>query len=142
MSGSPYATENLETLRTVESERLLSNAVEVRRRLYASAESAEAVGDFKGASHAYAIILRSLEMVGKLLDQFKGHERTVINQLTISPDYIKLRAALINALRPYPEARVAVAAVLRDIESVDVTGDTKSLPRSRVAYEQSNGSGT
>ena len=127
-SGSSYAVENLEALRTTEAERLLSNAVEVRRRLYANAESAEEVGDFKAASQSYAFILRSLELIGKLLSQFKGYQSTTINQLTISPDYLKLRAALIQALAPYPDARRAVAAVLREIEDIDPSATTQSLP--------------
>jgi len=119
-SGSAYAVENLRELKTKESERLLSNAVEVRRRLYANAEGAEKTGDYKAATNAYAVIIRSLELIGKLLDQFKGHERTTVNQLLIAPDYVRRRGALLVALLPYPEARMAVAKVLRDLESVEV----------------------
>ena len=102
-SGSAYTVENLTELKSRESERLLSNAVEIRRRLYENAEAAERAGDHKAATSSYAVILKSLELMGKLLDQFKGHERTTVNQLIISPDYLRLRAALIGVLAPYPE---------------------------------------
>jgi len=125
-SGSAYVVENLTELKTKESERLLANAVEVRRRLYANAEGAEKTGDYKAATASYAVIIRSLELIGKLLDQFKGRERTTVNQLLIAPDYIRLRGALLHALLPFPEARMAVAKVLRDLESVEVEA-TKEL---------------
>lgn len=125
-SGSAYSVENLNELKSRESERLLSNAVEIRRRLYQNAEAAERAGDHKAATTSYGVILKSLELIGRLLDQFKGHERTTINQLVVSPDYIRLRAALITALAPYPEARRAVAEVLRDLESVETTA-TKEI---------------
>jgi hypothetical protein len=35
----------------------------------------------------------------------------------ILPQYIEMRCALVNALQPYPEAKLAVAAALRTIES-------------------------
>ena len=129
VGSSNYAVANLEELRTNEAERLLSNAVEVRRRLYSNAESAERAGDYRAASQSYAFILRSLELIGKLLDQFKGHAKQTVNQLVISPDYIRLRAALIQALQPYPEARQGVARVLRELESIDVHA-TEQLPMS------------
>ncbi len=117
-----YSAANLETLRVNEGEGLLANAVEVRRRLYKTAEAAEAVGDFRAATGAYAKILDALNLVGKLLNQFAGHHAQQVNQLVVSPDYLRLRAALINALQPYPDARVAVAKVLRDLEAVEVEG--------------------
>jgi len=116
-SGSAYTVDNLHELKARESERLLANAVEIRRRLYENAESAERAGDHKAATLSYGVILKSLELIGRLLDQFKGHERSVVNQLIVSPDYIRLRAALIGALAPYPEARAAVARVLVDLET-------------------------
>lgn len=115
-TDSGLLVENLEDLKLSEGERLLSNIVAVRGRLYRLAESAEKVGDYKAATYSYGHILRTLEAAGKMLDGFKGAQQTVINQLIVSGDYLRLRAALINALAPYPEARQAVAKVLRDME--------------------------
>jgi hypothetical protein len=115
-----YSAVNIELLTRNENEGALANAVEVRRRLYKIAEGAEAAGDFKAATGAYGKILDALNLVGKLLNQFAGHHAQQVNQLVVSPDYLRLRAALINALQPYPEARAAVAKVLRDLEAVEV----------------------
>lgn len=122
LSGKPYAQQNLDELRVTESEGLLQNAVIVRDRLYRNAESAESVGDFRAAVLAYGKIIDSLTLIGKLLNQFSAHAHVVNNQLIVSPDYLRLRTALIAALEPYPEARQAVARVLREIEAVEVNG--------------------
>ena len=117
-----YSATNLEELRVNESEGLLANAVEVRRRLYVNAEAAEQAGDFRAATQSYSKILDALNLVGKLLNQFAGHHAQQVNQLVVSPDYLRLRAALIQALAPFPEARVAVAKVLRELETVEIEG--------------------
>lgn len=118
LAGKSYSVENLEQLREVESERLLANVVNVRARLYQNADQAEKVGDLKAANLSYAQIIRTLELVGKLLNQFSAHARVVHNSLVISPDYLRLRSALIEALQPYPEARMTVARVLREMEEI------------------------
>jgi hypothetical protein len=146
MSGSAYEVENLDELKSRESERLLSNAVEVRSRLYNNAEAAERVGDFSAATKSYAVIIHSLELIGKLLDSFHGREKQTINQLVISPDYLRLRAALIQALASYPDARKAVAAVVRDLETAEVTS-TADIPKETRVLKTSkevaaNGAGT
>lgn len=126
LGGSNYAVENLEQLRTTEGERLLSHVVEVRRRLYANAEGAEKTGDFRAATLAYGKILESLTLIGRLLDRFTSSSRIVTNQLVVSPDYLRLRAALIQALAPYPEARQAVAKVLREAEVVEMSNGNEN----------------
>jgi hypothetical protein len=115
-----YAHVNLDEMRVNETEGLLANAVELRRRFYENGERAEAVGDFRAAVLCYGKILEVLTFIGKLLNQFSGHHAQQVNQLVVSPDYLRLRAALITALQPYPEARAAVARVLRDLETVEV----------------------
>lgn len=118
-SNSALVVQNLEELRTSEGEKLLVNFVEIRRRLYLNAESAEAVGDYRSSTYAYSQIQKGLEYECRMLDAFKSNKRTVVNQLVLSPDYLRLRAALIDALAPYPAARTAVAKVLRDLETAE-----------------------
>jgi hypothetical protein len=114
-----WTGQHLDELRTVESERLLSNAVLVRRKLYHLAESAENSCNYAGATAAYGRILQSLELIGKLLNQFTTHAHVTHSALLVSPDYLRLRSALLTALLPFPEARAAVAKVLRELETVD-----------------------
>lgn len=68
---------------------------------------------------AYGQINASLTLLGRLLDQFTSHNKIINNSLIISPDYLKLRAGLIQALEPFPQARIEVAKVLRSLETVE-----------------------
>jgi len=54
-------------------------------------------------------IQRQIELQAKLLGDLD--ERPVVNVL-LSPEWAQLRGQLVAALAPFPEARVAVAAVL------------------------------
>ncbi len=54
-------------------------------------------------------IHRQIELQAKLLGDLD--ERPIVNVL-LSPEWAQLRGQLVAALQPFPEARVAVAAVL------------------------------
>lgn len=63
----------------------------------------------------------STSLVKPLLDvidrrQRLAPSRSVAVDLTRSPQYLRLRAVLVDALRPYPDAAVAVATALAELE--------------------------
>jgi len=60
-------------------------------------------------------ITTNLELVGKLLGQLVQRVRST--SLLVSPDYLDLRATLVRALQPFPEAARAVGAALHAMES-------------------------
>ena len=69
------------------------------------------------ATQIAGAIHRNLELVGKYLGEFAQHQiRTTVSVL-VQPEYLQMRAALVRALQPYPDARAAVAAMLHQIES-------------------------
>jgi len=70
---------------------------------------ARAAGDGDLALKAIDRIQRQVELQAKLLGDLD--ERPVVNIL-LSPEWQQLRGQLVAALAPFPEARVAVAAVL------------------------------
>ncbi len=70
---------------------------------------ARAAGDGDLALKAIDRICRQIELQAKLLGDLD--ERPVINVL-VTPEWQRLRGQLVAALAPFPEARVAVAAVL------------------------------
>ncbi len=70
---------------------------------------ARTAGDGDLALKAIDRILRQIELQAKLLGDLD--ERPVITVL-LSPEWLELRGQLVAALAPFPEARVAVAAVL------------------------------
>jgi hypothetical protein len=54
--------------------------------------------------------------VGKLLGDLAVGSSTTVNNILILPAYVELRVGLVEALEPYPEARIAVASVLHRLE--------------------------
>jgi hypothetical protein len=74
---------------------------------------------------------RNLELVGKLLGDLAVGTHTV-NNVLILPAYIELRVGLVEALAPYPEAKIAVAQVLHRLEDKSaqaVAVETRALAR-------------
>jgi hypothetical protein len=70
---------------------------------------ARAASDGDLALKAIDRIHKQIELQAKLLGDLD--ERPVVNVL-LSPEWAQLRGQLVAALAPFPEARVAVAAVL------------------------------
>jgi len=69
------------------------------------------------AAHA---LHRNCELVARAIGEFAQHERqmnqTNVMNVMLMPSYLKLRAGLLEALRPHPKAWMAVAQVLQELE--------------------------
>ena len=115
--GLIKAEGDLERLRIEESEGLLANLAMQRARLLMAQDAALELADLMCVNHIAGQIHRNLELVGKYLGEFASHSISTSVSLLITPEYLDLRAALVRALRPSPQARAAVAAVLRDVET-------------------------
>jgi len=74
---------------------------------------AERAGDLKTAVSALRVSLVSLELLARLRGEL--NEQTTVNIL-VAPEWLVTRAALLAALEPYVEARIAVSAALMAIE--------------------------
>lgn len=67
------------------------------------------------ALKAVARVERQAELIMKLLGELD--ESPKVNMLVVnSPQWVQIRSVLVNALQPYPEARIAVAAALEQVE--------------------------
>jgi len=88
---------------------LLAQARGLQAKAWALLEKAEADGDFKTALLGVREARGCLELLARLLGELD--ERPVIN-LVAAPEWIQIRTAILVALAPYPEARVAVAGAL------------------------------
>ena len=108
---------DLEALQASESEGLLSQLVSQRARLQTHSEMASELGDVRSAVVCERAITSNLELVGKLLGQLVQRHEVRSTSLLISPDYLELRATLVRALQPFPEAARAVGAALHAMES-------------------------
>ena len=101
---------DLKQLREQESDGLLRHIASQRGALYKLLDGED---DKKLAVAIHARITSNLELGAKVLGQVAGHATNITNHtLVASMDYLEMRARLIKALRPFPEARRAVAEAL------------------------------
>ena len=102
--------------REVEEVAQADNLLEQVRNLQAHAldilERAEKTGDLRTALAAISQARGNLELLGKLAGELD--ERPLVN-LTVSPQWLELRAIIVGALEPHPAAHTAV---LRALEGV------------------------
>jgi hypothetical protein len=94
-----------------EASNLLSQVQDLQGRALAILDKAEGTGNLRTALGAIREARSNLELLAKLLGELD--ERPVVN-LHLSPEWLELRAVIVGALEPHPEAR---GAVLRAIQS-------------------------
>ena len=70
---------------------------------------AERAGDLRGAATAIRECRGCLELLGRLSGELQSNP--VIN-ITLAPSWIALRGRIVAGLQAYPEARLALAAVI------------------------------
>ena len=88
---------------------LLDQVKGLQGRAYAILDRAEEAGELKTALSAIREARGHLELLAKLLGELD--ERPVVN-LNVSPEWLELRAVIVTALAPHPEAMSAVAGAL------------------------------
>ncbi len=76
---------------------------------------AERTGDLKTAVSALRVSLVSLELLARLRGELNEQQQNTINIL-VAPEWLATRAALLQALEPYVEARIAVSTALLALE--------------------------
>jgi hypothetical protein len=96
-----------------EGVRVLDKLCNIIDRLDAFLDQAEADVNGPEFRATAAEVRRQLELVAKL--QGELDERPQVNIL-VTPQWISIRSAMMNALSAYPEARIAVAAALLELE--------------------------
>jgi hypothetical protein len=69
-------------------------------------QKAEDTGDLRTALAGNRELVRIVELTAKMIGELD--ERPQVNVL-VAPEWLQVRAALLESLRPYPEARQAVA---------------------------------
>lgn len=84
--------------------------------------AAEEDGRSQAALAAVRELRSLLELLGKASGELNDRPQVTIN-LQASEEWLQVRSALLGALLPYPDARVAVAGVL-ELPAADVTEET------------------
>jgi hypothetical protein len=108
---------DLDKLQASESAGLLNQLVHQRARLQQCASMAVDYADVRAAISAEGAITANLALVGKLLGMIVQRHDVRSTSILISSDYLQLRQAIVQALRPYPEAARAVGAALHHLEA-------------------------
>jgi hypothetical protein len=93
---------------------LLEQVHDLQRRALAILKTAEQTGDLRVALYAIAQARSNLELLARLLGELHDQE-VKVNVLTVSPDWLRLRAAILTALDPHPAARLAVVEALQRV---------------------------
>jgi hypothetical protein len=92
------------------------------RRLYddcrAALDGAVQAGNLLGLSLAAREVHRSLELLGRQLERIESRRGALVVDVATLPSFIAMRTKMLRALAPFPEARLAVAAVL-DTDEAD-----------------------
>lgn len=97
-----------------EADTLLDQVKDLQGRAYVILDRAEEAGELKTALSAIREARGNLELLAKLLGELD--ERPVVN-LNVSPEWLELRAVIVTALDPHPEAMSAVVGALEGAES-------------------------
>jgi hypothetical protein len=116
LAGPDLEGIDLDKLKETESQSLLANLVSLRHRLFASLDIAEEFGDAGMVTRVASALHSNLELTARLLGDL-GIGSTNVTNILIAPQYIEMRVALVQALSAFPEARLAVAQALHQIES-------------------------
>lgn len=96
---------------------LLAQVRGLQERTLAILTRAELSGEGRLALSAIAEARRNLELLGKLAGELQ-QEGTV--NITVAPQWVTLRTVILQALVPYPTARLAVVQALEEVAYADV----------------------
>ena len=92
---------------------LLAQVQTLHTRTLAILQGAEKAKEYRTALMAIREARGNLELLAKLLGEL--NEGAVVNVL-VNPEWHHVRTVMVEALSPYPEARVAVAAALEQVD--------------------------
>ncbi len=90
---------------------LLEQVKSLQARALTILDKAEASGDLRTALSAIREARGNLELLAKLLGELQ-QEGTI--NLVVAPEWLSLRAVVVEALAPYPQAREAVLGALSE----------------------------
>ena len=94
-----------------QADSLLDQVRDLQARAHRILDKAERAGDLRTALGAIREAHGNLELLARLLGEL--NEQPVVN-LNLSPEWLELRAVIVTALEPHPEAK---ESVLRAIKS-------------------------
>src|SRR5215467_6855659 len=118
IAGAGATKDQLEAIVADESLALIDHYRIVRGGLYKGFGAASEIGDCSSLSMLAGRLHENLRDCGRLTGELQnGPLLNVQNNVLVNPDYSKAIARIVSAVAPYPEAREAVIAALRDLDA-------------------------
>jgi hypothetical protein len=118
MIAGPVKLHQLAQRATEENLSLLDHLHVIRTTLLTKFLACSQAGDSYGTSAMAGRLLETLREIGRLTGEINTTTNVVNNTLMIvnSPVFGELQKGLLEALAPYPDARLAVVAKLHDLD--------------------------
>ena len=110
------AADNLETLKKTEASGLLANIAQQRGRLLDLQDKAIRDGDPAIIVATSKQIQHLLKLSGEYLGEFINRSEVRTVNIHLTPEFFEFRSRLLDALAPFPEARIAAAATFKAID--------------------------
>ncbi len=108
-----------EASEAAQADALLAQVVDLRDKALGILSKAEVADDLRAAVSAIREARGCVELLGKLAGQL--NEAPIVNLILMS-EWRQLQAAILVALEPHAEARLAVASALSEVESYHAPG--------------------
>jgi hypothetical protein len=125
ISGAGATKDQLEAMVADESLGLIDHYRIVRGGLYRGFGAASEIGDGNALALLAGRLHENLRDCGRLTGELQhGPLLNVQNNVLVSPDYSNAIARIVSAVAPYPEAREAVIAALRDLDAASASAPT------------------
>src|ERR1700750_391047 len=118
VTGAGASKDQLEEIVVDESLALIDHYRIVRGKLYKGFTAAAELGDGNSLALLAGRLHENFRDCGRLTGELQhGPLLNVQNNILVNPDYTRVIARIVSAVAPYPEARDAVIAALRDLDS-------------------------
>lgn len=122
IAGAGATKDQLETVVADESLALIDHYRIVRGALYKGFGAASEVGDGNSLALLAGRLHENFRDCGRLTGELqRGPLLNIQNNVLVNPDYTKAIARIVSAVAPYPEAREAVVAALRDLDAANTS---------------------
>ena len=124
VAGTAAATKDeLEQIIADESLGLVDHYRIVRGALYKGFSAAAELGDGNAVALLAGRLHENFRDCGRLTGELqRGPLLNIQNNILVNPDYTRAIARIVGAVAPYPEAREAVIAALRDLDAGSASG--------------------
>ena len=118
VAGAGASKDQLEEIVADEALGLLDHYRIIRGALYKSLSAAAELGDSNSLALLAGRLHENFRDCGRLTGELqRGPLLNIQNNVLVNPDYTRAITRIVSAVAPYPEAREAVIAALRDLDA-------------------------